>query len=324
MNAVWPRARGAAAGRAQLKTRPEDFEVCEIPAVEPAGDGEHLWLHVEKTGRATRDVAGALAAAFSVPEHAVGYAGMKDKQAVTRQWFSVHTPLDDVSALAQPGLRVLAVDRHRRKLRRGELAGNAFRLRLEGVAGSGWEAALAAARDLGVPNYFGPQRFGADNLEAALRWLDQRRRRRIGAFRRGLHLSVLRSFLFNEVLGARVEADTWRRSLVGDVLLPPATRGEPGDPMPSGPLWGRGRPAVEGDAAEVEQTALAPHGRICEGLEHAGLSQERRSLVLRAPDLAWSRDGDAVTLTFSLPPGTYATVLLAEAFDLREPEREAA
>ena len=292
--------------------------------MEPSGDGEHLWLHVEKTGRATRDVAGALAAAFSVPEHAVGYAGMKDKHAVTRQWFSVHTAVDTVPALAEPGLDVVAVDRHRRKLRRGELAGNAFRLRLEGVSGSGWEAALADARDRGVPNYFGPQRFGTDNLEAAQRWLEQRRRRRVAAFRRGLYLSVLRSFLFNEVLACRVAAGAWQRPVTGDVLLPPAMRGDPADPMPTGPLWGRGRPAVDGEAAGFEEAALAPHRTVREGLEHAGLVQERRSLVLRAPDLAWSLDGDAATLTFSLPPGTYATVLLAEAFELREPDREAA
>jgi tRNA pseudouridine13 synthase len=322
MSAVRPRARGAAAASAQFRTRPEDFRVCELPAAEPSGDGEHLWLHVEKTGRSTPDVAGALAATFRVPEHAVGYAGMKDKHAVTRQWFSVHTEADParaVSASAEAGLTVLSAARHRRKLRRGELAGNAFRLRLEGVVGSGWQEALADTRALGVPNYFGPQRFGTDNLAAAVDWLANRRRRRISAFRRGLHLSVLRSLLFNEVLGARVAADCWRRPLPGDVLAPPAMRGEAGPPVPTGPLWGRGRSAVGGAAAELERKALEPHRAVCEGLEHAGLSQERRSLVLRAPDLTWSREDDAVVLSFSLPPGAYATVLLAEAFELREP-----
>ena len=324
MNAVWPRAGGGAPAGARMKTRCEDFRVCELPAVEPSGSGEHLWLHLEKTGMTTRDAAVALAGACAVPEHAVGYAGMKDKRAVTRQWFSVHTAADEAPALARPGLRLLAATRHQRKLRRGELAGNAFRLRLDGVEGTGWEAALATARDAGVPNYFGPQRFGSDNLRNAVAWLGQRRRQRVPAFRRGLYLSVLRSYLFNEVLGARVADGSWQRPLAGDVLLPPAMLGDAAEPAPTGPLWGRGRSPVEAEAAALEQAALAPHGELCEGLEHAGLSQERRSLVLRAPDLSWSRDGDAVTLAFSLPAGCYATVLLAEAFDLREPDRDAA
>lgn len=314
MTAPWPRARPEAGNRAVVKTTAEDFQVVELPAVTPSGSGEHLWLNVRKRGLSTAATAQCLAAAYAVPETAVGYAGMKDKHAVAEQWFSVQTPRDADAVPGDPAIELLAAARHSRKLRRGELAGNRFRIRLRAVAGETWPAALATARDTGVPNYFGSQRFGRDNLEAARRWLPQRRRRRVSAFRRGLYLSVLRSFLFNEVLALRVANGSWNEIVPGErpLDLPGAER------VPSGPLWGRGRPLVSDEALALESRALAPHGALCEGLEHAGLRQERRSLVLRAPDLCWHLDTDAVEVSFSLPPGTYATALLGEAFTLTD------
>lgn len=313
MTPTWPRARAVAGDRAVIKATAADFRVDELPSVIPAGEGEHLWLRLEKTERSTVEVARWLADAFHVPEHAVGYAGMKDKHAVTAQWFSVHTPDDAAVLPAVDGIRLLASARHRRKLRRGELAGNRFELRLREVVGDTWTEGLRALRDGGAPNYFGPQRFGSDNLANATAWLTgpHGRRRRLPAFRRGLYLSVLRSFLFNEVLADRVSAGTWRRLVAGDV---PACGRDAAHP--TGPLWGRGRSPATAEAGRVEEAALAPHGHIREGLEHAGLAQERRSLVLRAPDLEWAQTGAALTLSFTLPPGTYATALLGEAFAL--------
>jgi len=310
---TWPRARAVVGDRAVIKATAADFRVDEQPSVTPAGDGEHLWLRLEKTGRSTGEVARWLADTCRVPEHAVGYAGMKDKHAVTAQWFSVHTPGDATVLPAADGIRLLASARHRRKLRRGELAGNRFELRLREVVGSSWADGLCALRDSGAPNYFGPQRFGSVNLVNAEAWLAGRRggRRRLPAFRRGLYLSVLRSFLFNEVLAARVRAGTWQQLIAGD--LPDCRRNAA---LPTGPLWGRGRSPATAEAARVEEAALAPHGAIREGLEHAGLAQERRSLVLRAPDLEWARTGAELTLSFTLPPGTYATALLGEVFEL--------
>lgn len=316
MTPSWPRAHAAAAGCAVIKAVAEDFQVVELADDEPCGEGEHLWLRVRKTGLATPEVARWLAATFAVPESAVGYAGMKDKRAVTEQWFSVHTPRGADVLPARDDVEICAAGRHRRKLRRGELAGNAFRLRLTGVTGGAWSERLAAVREAGVPNYFGAQRFGRDNLEQARGWLDQRRRRRLPAFRRGLYLSVLRSFLFNEVLAARVAAGTWRECLPGEaaVTLPaPASRA-----VPSGPLWGRGRSAAQAQALDVEAAALAPYPEIREGLEHAGLGQERRALVLEPAELDWQASGNVVEIAFRLPPGTYATAVLGEVFDLRE------
>jgi tRNA pseudouridine13 synthase len=171
MTAQWPRVRPQAGVRAVMKAAAADFQVVELAPEPPSGDGEHLFLRLRKCALSTLDAARWLAATYAVPETAVGYAGMKDKHAVTEQWFSVHTPLDAAALPAHPGITLLAADRHRRKLRRGDLAGNRFRICLRDVAAPGWAEALAVARDHGVPNYFGAQRFGRDNLEQARRWL---------------------------------------------------------------------------------------------------------------------------------------------------------
>lgn len=321
---AWPRAHAEVpAGHALIKSAPEDFVVTELAGVEPEGTGEHLYVRIEKRGRTTPEVAAWLARSFGVPGHAVGYAGMKDKHAVTDQWFSVHAAADADALGAEPGIRVLAATRHRRKLRRGELAGNRFHVRLRAISGDAWAEALQQLQGEGVPNYFGPQRFGGDNLARARAWLPERRRRRGDAFKDGLYLSVLRAFLFNEVLGERVRDGSWARALSGDVAADgrrlTARGGDDGGA--TGPLWGRGRSPVSDDALARESAALAAHGEVCNGLEHAGLRHERRPLVLRATDLQWQAEGSDVLVRFALPPGGYATTLLGEAFDLRQPDR---
>lgn len=308
----WPRALVSSPTGARCKVRPEDFEVSELPAVTPAGAGEHLLVRVEKVDLTTTDAARALAAYFGVDAGSVGYAGLKDKRAVARQWFSVPTRegVDDGRELPVAGgrLTVLASDRHERKLRPGQLLGNAFRIRLRALDGEGWRDALPRLASAGAPNYFGPQRFGRDNFERARSWLPERRRRRVSRFRQGLYLSVLRSYLFNEVLAVRVREQSWEQPVCGDVV-------ESG--WPTGPLWGRGRSAATGRAARLEEAALAELADIRDGLEHAGLGQERRPLGLRPRELAWEVEpAGALLLGFTLPPGAYATSLLREAFAL--------
>ena len=323
MSAEWPRERSAAAPRAVMKAVPEDFEVMELAGLELEGAGEHLHLRLRKVGCSTPEVARWLADCYHIPVSAVGYAGMKDKRAVTEQWFSVHTPAGAEVLPDCAGIEVCDARRHSRKLRRGQLAGNHFRVRLRDVVGDGWCERLGVVGQQGVPNYFGPQRFGSDNLTRARTWLAERRRRRESAFTSGLYLSVLRSFLFNEVLGLRVARGNWNRWVPGDVSaeIPPRCqdRGSAAAGSPSGPLWGRGRSPAAAEALEVERTALAPHAALCNGLEHAGLAQARRSLVLKPRELQWRAEGATVDVTFTLPPGGYATTLLAEVFDLTTP-----
>jgi tRNA pseudouridine13 synthase len=312
MASAWPRSHSEPPLAAQLKVTPEDFEVRERLGITPSGEGEHLLLELQKTGVGTPELARLLADAHGIDHVDVGYAGMKDKRAVTSQWFSLRgvAQLDETVA-ALDGVRVLNQSRHRQKLRRGELAGNDFRVRLHVLDPVSGQKAATALADAGVPNYFGEQRFGWDNLEKAQAWLAERRRRRLSKFKQGLYLSVLRSYLFNSVLAHRVEAGNWNRVMEGDCL---DARG-----FPTGPLWGRGRSGTDALAAHLEAAALAPHGSLLEGLEHAGLKQARRSFVLQPERFSCTACEDGIELKFSLGPGEYATSLLMDRFALTTP-----
>jgi len=327
---------------ARIRCIPEDFRVEELESFEASGSGEHLLLTVEKCGMNTAFVADLLARWAGVRPVAVGYAGMKDRHAVTVQRFSVQLPgrqppepagLEAMAADAGPGqwLRVRRMARHARKLSRGALAGNRFELRLRDVQGerAAVDDRLAAIGARGLPNYFGAQRFGhgGGNIAAALAMFAGRRVKRE---QRGMLLSAARAELFNRVLAARVGQGSWDTGLDGEVWMldgsrslfgpePPgpalAARAAAFDIHPTGPLWGRGPLATAGRAMECELGALEDEvaGRLRAGLEAAGLRQERRSLRVRPSGLDWTWEGPtALRLRFALPAGSYATALLAE------------
>ena len=309
----WPRANVRAAEAAgALRTAPEDFEVAETLAFEPSGSGEHLYLFVEKRGLTTGEAHRRLAEGFGVPRADVSYAGMKDRHAVARQWFSVRGPRDEAD-VPGPELRVLRRARHPRKLRRGELRSNRFRIRVRAVSGD-VEAHLRQVAQRGAPNYFGPQRFGVEggNVAAARRWVGAGRPR-VPRFTRGLYLSSLRSFLFNEVLGRRVADGTWDSVLAGEALVEGA---------PSGPLWGRGIPTSRDAARALESATAGAFPDIADALEHVGLRQERRALRLAPTGLSWSLEGDVLTVECVLPKGAYATSVLREVGAFRDARGE--
>ena len=330
-----PRAHGEAVLSARMRSVPEDFRVEELPSFEPSGSGEHLLLTVEKRGMNTAYAARLLAEWAGVQEMAIGYAGLKDRHALTVQRFSVHLPkrvAPDISLLEREGeLRVLDHHWHSRKLPRGALAGNRFGLLLRDVKGvpDAIDQRLARIAEAGVPNYFGEQRFGreGDNIAQARSMFAGRRVRRE---QRGILLSAARSQLFNRVLAARVERGDWDRALPGEVWMLDGTRSVFGpqpldealdarlqqmDIHPTGPLWGRGALRSADDVAGIENAALADEESLAlkKGLERAGLSQERRALRVRAGGLEWTRPAPGtLSLTFSLPAGSYATAVLAE------------
>ena len=329
-----PRAHGTAVLSARIRSTPEDFLVAEIDAFEPTGSGEHLLLTVEKRGMNTAFAAAQIARWAGVAEMAIGYAGLKDRHAVTRQRFTVHLPrrvAPDVSTLESPELRVLASTWHAKKLPRGALAGNRFALVLRDVEGdrSAIDARLQAIASRGAPNYFGEQRFGraGDNVAAALAMFGGRRMRRE---QRTMLLSAARSELFNRVLAARVSAGCWDRGLDGEVWMLDGSRSvfgpEPStqalmarlaafDIHPTAPLWGRGALRTTGEALALETAAVAGSNglALCAGLEAAGLKQERRASRLRPQDLQWDwLEAGVLQLRFALPPGCYATTVTAE------------
>lgn len=329
-----PRAFGAPVMSARIRSTPEDFFVEELESFEPSGEGEHLLLTVEKRGMNTVFAAKQLAAWAGIAEMGVGYAGLKDRHAVTRQRFSVHLPrkvAPDLATLAVDGLQVVASTWHSRKLPRGALAGNRFELVLRDVAGDAGaiEARLREIVAHGLPNWFGEQRFGRDggNVAAALAMFAGRRVRRE---QRSLLISAARSELFNRVLAARLADGSWNRGLDGEVWMLAGSRSVFGpepwsdslaqrlgdfDIHPTGPLWGTGELRTQADARDRETAALQDEDAVAlrAGLELEGLRQERRALRLVPQALAWSwPSADALRLTFALPPGSYATAVLHE------------
>ncbi|MFW5823552.1 MAG: tRNA pseudouridine(13) synthase TruD [Marinobacter sp.] len=336
----WPWPGEGPVGRAQLKARPEDFCVTEKldtggPIIEldprpdpgPAipGQGEHLLVYLEKTGDNTPWVAHRLGEMARCGDRGVGYCGLKDRHAVTRQWFSIQRPGQESTDGAfirqlQQHWTVLAVARSGRKLRTGEHQANHFRIRLRNLSGDpdAIETRLETLRREGCPNYFGQQRFGhaGGNLERAVAMAtgpDRRRRggRAGGGARQGLYLSAARSWLFNEVLAERVERQDWQQMLDGE----PA-------PWPSGPLWGDGGTLATGAQEALEREVVARHPEVAAVFAGSRMAPERRPLVLAPADLAWafSGAGDAPSLdvSFTLQPGQYATTLLGAVVAIGE------
>lgn len=310
----FPRAFPLLGASAGFRVEPEDFFVDEQLGFNLSGHGEHLCLHVEKRGQNTVWVARQLAEMAGIRQMDVGYCGLKDRHAVTRQWFSLYLGQRELDprSIRLESCSVMSVSRHDRKLRPGMHAGNAFIIRLRNLQG---DIAVIEQRwhDItanGVPNYFGEQRFGHDgsNLQRAEELLGEHAR--VWRERRNqFAVSAARSWLFNRVLAGRVLDGTWCH------LLP----GEP-QPVPTGPLWGRGRSTCRDKLLEYESGLLAPYAALCEKLEHVGLQQERRSLLLQPAACSATREGDDWVVRFSLPPGTYATAVLREVLALVKPE----
>ena len=333
-----PRAYGDALGPATIRTVPEDFRVTEIPLVAPDGEGEHCWLYIRKRNSNTPWVASRLATFAGVSPRSVSYAGMKDRNAVAEQWFSAQLPGradPDWRAINNDDFEVLQAKRHSRKLKTGALRGNRFQLRLREVAADSAqiEARLEQLKQ-GVPNSFGPQRFGrdGDNLVQAERLLT-RPKARVSRNKRGIWLSAVRSALFNRVLVARIEAGNWNTALAGDafqlegksaVFTAPQIdddiqmRVASGDIHPTGPLCGSGDTLVSGAAAELEQATLEPYRDWIDGLDAFRMKHARRALRVMPGDLVWSQQADNQwLLDFSLPAGSYATSLLYEVFEVK-------
>jgi tRNA pseudouridine13 synthase len=329
-----PRACGPPVTRALVKQYPEDFQVDEILGFIPEGQGCHAFLKIRKRGMNTDWLAGNLARLAGVGRKSVGYAGMKDRHAVTTQWFSIDLSGQvepDWHAMESPEMQVLEATRHTRKLRTGAHSGNRFTLRLRELQGDceDIDSRFRLIEKRGAPNYFGSQRFGrnAGNLERARAMFRGEIRVR-DRKKRGLYLSAARSWLFNKVLAKRVERDDWDRPVAGDVMVLDGSRSffradsideellqrvSQRDIHPSGPLFGAGEPLSGGDIQILEDAVAGQHPEYLKGLEKAGLRQERRPLRIIPADLCWSRQEDGnLCIEFALPAGAYATTILAE------------
>ncbi|MBR9883009.1 MAG: tRNA pseudouridine(13) synthase TruD [Oceanospirillales bacterium] len=317
---------------ARLRCEPEDFQVFEQLGFEPDGEGEHQFLYIRKRGENTDWVARQLANFCQISPRDVSYAGKKDRHAVTEQWFSVHMPGHRASLnwklFGGDSIEVLRAERHSRKLRLGALSGNRFVLRLRDVSDDAELQARFDSLGVGVPNYFGEQRFGHHygNIEKGLALIAGQYKER-QRHKKGLYISAVRSWLFNHLLSQRIEKGLWSEILDGDVLMINGRQscflydGDPdiakrmaaGELHLTGPLWGRGELMTQGVARDFEQQALAQQATVCDQLAALGLNQERRALRLSPAELAIERECDGQwLLTFELPAGAFATSVLRE------------
>ena len=342
-------AHGGPVAEAVLRASPEDFQVEEELGFAPSDEGEHIFLHIRKRNQNTAWLADQLARVAGVKPMDVSYSGLKDRRAVTTQWFSIYWPkgeAPDFSPLWNDDIQVLAQTRNNRKLRKGAHQGNRFALTLRELLGDrqAVEARLQVIAAQGVPNYFGEQRFGIDggNLVAGEQLLAERQAggsRRRDDRREGLYLSALRSALFNRVVSARVQAGSWNRQLPGDVLNLDG-RGsfftpKPDDAdlearleslaiHPTGPLYGRGAAVVAAEVAALEEALAAEARPIIDGLSAVGMEAQRRALRLAVPGLqAEWLDPATLRLSFTLTSGSFATAVLRELVSLRDTAADA-
>jgi len=332
-------AWGGPAARGRMRSRPEDFQVFEDLGYGPDGEGEHVWLEVEKRERNTQDVAVDLARLAGVSIRQVSFAGLKDRRAVTRQTFSVHLPgkPDPVwPEQGMAGVRLVSMQRASRKLRRGGLAGNRFVIVVRELHGDrpALVKLLERVAHAGVPNGFGRQRFGGNNLARARALFSGCLRRRPGKHKRGLYLSAARSLIFNRVLIERIRRGDWNRLIDGDLAMLDSSRSwfvadaadaeqtarcQRLDVHPTGPLVGADDPPVRGLAADIERAVLAEHHELVDGLARFRLQAQRRALRARVKDLQWDfLAHDVVELRFALNAGGYATSVLRELIQVDE------
>ncbi|WP_395377306.1 tRNA pseudouridine(13) synthase TruD [Marinicella sp. W31] len=333
-----------------IRNQPEDFAVDEINSVPLSGDGEHLWLYVRKIGENTDWVARLLARLTGVSRRQVGYAGLKDRHAVTQQWFSIQLPdraaVEQLSDKLPPTVAVVKQHWHRKKLQKGNLKSNRFRLCVRAINGLDSEqrkivmdGLLAKIAAQGVPNYFGPQRFGHNmgNVAAVKSWFSGETRAP-KAHLRSLYLSSGRSWIFNHVLAERVRLNVWCEAVAGDVFQLQGShswfqskaddalheRLQLGDIHPTGAMWGRGESPASNEVLDMEQRIAQQHAEIRDGLEQKGLKQERRGLRVMVKDLnhQWL-DDETLQISFELPSGAFATSVLREILDYRDNSQKA-
>ncbi len=336
----WHYLYGKPQSKGVFKTTAEDFQVEEVLGYELTGSGEHIYVWLEKQNLNTAFVAEQLAKQFSLPLRQVSYAGRKDKYAVTRQWFGLHVPgkVDlDFEKFALEGAKILHHVRHNKKLKTGNLKSNKFTLVIRQLdTNDDLEKRLQQVKYGGVPNYFGPQRFGnnASNLHLGQTLIDRQTVRNRN--KRNLAISALRSWLFNQVVSERVKKALFLHPVDGDAIILSGSnsffindgtdtelieRMKNRDIQLSAPLWGKGQLSSTQKALDFESSITENHLDLCQTLQDLGLEQQRRAISLYTNHMQWQLDKDQLKLQFELPSGCFATSVLRELIDYHEPER---
>ena len=343
---------------AKLKSQAEDFIVEEKLSIDFSNEGEHCWLYVKKRGCNTDWVAQQLAKYCGVKQMAVSYAGLKDRHAVTSQWFSVQLPglptpdwsdfesvFSSTNSSGSPAesIQILECYRHNKKLQRGALKSNRFKITLRELSDTSDAIFMLLKQRCeiistgGIPNYFGSQRFGRNhnNLDQAIK-LFTNPKFRLSRQKRSMYYSAARSWLFNLILSERIKHNVWDKRLSGDVFMLAGKsacfkdelseqssaadkasideRLQSNEIHPTAPLWGDGDGMVESDAADFERRIIDQIPAYRDGLISARVQSRRRACRALPAQLDCHRQGEDFVVSFSLPSGSYATMVLAEIF----------
>ncbi|WP_153447596.1 tRNA pseudouridine(13) synthase TruD [Vibrio algicola] len=320
--------------QAKVKAQASDFQVREDLGFDFSGHGNHLMVRIRKQGENTSYVVNELAKACGVPSSNVGWAGLKDRHAVTEQWLSVQGAKAEGFDITQfeadhPSVKILATAYHNKKLRPGDLIGNQFVIRLAQVSDINDVCQrLEKVKLNGVPNYYGAQRFGREgnNLEEARRWGRDNVRTR-NQNKRSLYLSTARSWIFNQVVSHRIESQCFSQLLNGDIVMNSQGNHQLVDQnnmaelqaqldnetvQLTAPLAGDNALPTQDDAEALERPFLDAEQDLMALICGNRMRHDRRPVALFAQNLTWTHDDDSVTLSFSLPAGCFATSILRE------------
>ena len=314
----------------------EDFRVVETLSFKPSGQGDHVYLYIEKIGANTDWVAGQLASLCNLKQVDIGYAGLKDRNAVTQQWFSLHMPNQsepDWSSLPNE-VRVLSKTRHEKKLKTGAIKQNNFELCIRDLEcdASVLEQRLNNIQAQGVPNYFGEQRFGRNNANVNRFIATNGNRKRMKRQQRGILISSARSYIFNHILSKRILLNNWNQIIEGDVLMLDGSRSvfipKAEDDLqqrltdlkihPTAVLWGRGREMIAGEAAKIANEVIESNLHITLALDKIGADLSHRAMRMQVKNMKWRIENDQLKISFSLISGSYATSVLSEFLEIKD------
>ncbi len=319
-----------------LKAIPEHFQVMEQLTFEPKGEGEHFLVRIRKIGENTKYVANELAKACGVPSRDVSWAGLKDRHAITEQWFSVHLPGKpdpDLTTFVtnHEGVNaIIATTRHDKKLRPGDLISNTFTLTLTDLENVTFAIQrLEKIKMLGVPNYFGNQRFGknGNNITAAREW-GQDKFRVKDKSKRSFYLSAARSYLFNQVVSARIQAERFHVPMQGDLLIDSADNTHLVDDLAqannllqdgwqiSAPMTGDNALPTQADAQAYEQGIIDKEPDLLKIIRDNRMRHDRRAMLLMPQDMSWEQNAEnTLVIRFTLPAGAFATAVMREVIE---------
>ncbi len=340
-NNLFP-TRNTISATGTIRNKPEDFQVTELNDIDLSGEGEHLWLYIQKTSNNSIWVSKQLANVCQVPQKQVAFAGQKDRHAITKQWFSIQLPKisdpDKIQSALGEGIQIIKSGKHSRKIKTGQLDANAFEIVIRDITGDKQQIENNIQNIIknGVPNYFGSQRFGHDmgNITKCQDWFAGKYKVKSRNLK-SLLISTARSHIFNLIVAKRIQQNTWDKCINGDILqlnkshswFPSSDasadeikkRLNEFDIHLSAAMWGIDAVQSLDDCAQLENSIAKDFPIYQQGFEKFRLKQDRRAMRICPLDFKhlW-QDENTLQINFKLLPGAYATGIMREILNIKD------